>query len=156
MSVNTGNLPRQTTMALTDLILILSQQNDQDALITATNFITALGLVTTASLPIATTSRVNRVVTTNTSLAQATDQIILADVSGGDLTINLPAAADAFAASKGQTFNIKKTDTSSNKVTLSPDGTELIDGNASSDLQGPAQVGANIYSDGSNWHILDG
>lgn len=53
------------------------------------------------------------------------------DCTGGNIVINLPAAANA----KGIPFEIVKVDTSTNKVTITPNGAEQIDGiNASVEL----------------------
>lgn len=144
-----STLPRQATIVPSDLFLVHSNQNADDILITGTNMIASLDIVTNASLSASINSKNNRVVTGNTSLT-TTDEIILGDVSGGDFTINLMAASTVTK----QIFIIKKTDGSSNTITLQPDGTDLIDNGTTASLTGPLRVFFRIYSDGSNWHIV--
>ena len=66
------------------------------------------------------------------------------DASGGAVTINLPIVANV--TSEPKMFGFKKTDSSSNAVTLVPNGSETIDGGASFiiDIQ---NAGAHIIPD---------
>lgn len=144
-----SNLNRQLTISTNDLFLVNSVQNDDNILITGTNMITSLDIVTNAALSAISNSKNNRVVTSNTALLD-TDEIILADVSGGDFTINLLKASLV----PNQIFNFKKTDGSANTITLQPNGSELIDSNATATLVGTNKVFMSIYSDSANWHII--
>ena len=78
-----------------------------------------------------------------------TNHTILVNAAGGVKTVNLPAASGA----TGKIFIIKKTDSSSNNVTIDPNASETIDG--SSTFAFNAQYRAvTIQCDGSNWHII--
>lgn len=57
---------------------------------------------------------------------QATDCEILADASGGNITLTLPAAL-----ATGQIFRVKRVDASGNNVTVVAQSTDLIDGQSS-------------------------
>lgn len=62
------------------------------------------------------------------------DSVILVDASGGAVTITLPAAATGLI---GQTWRVKKTDSSGNAVTIQRNaapGTDTVDGGASTTL----------------------
>ncbi len=75
-----------------------------------------------------------------------TDHTNLCDCTSNAITVNLPAA------SAGQTFVIKKIDSSSNTVTIAANGSETIDGSASITLIAEDEA-VTLVSDGSNWHI---
>ena len=78
-----------------------------------------------------------------------TNHTVLVNAAGGVKTVNLPAASGA----TGKIFIIKKTDSSSNNVTIDPNASETIDG--SSTFAFNAQYRAvTIQCDGSNWHII--
>ena len=78
-----------------------------------------------------------------------TNHTVLVNAAGGVKTVNLPAASGA----TGKTFIIKKTDSSSNNVTIDPNASETIDG--SSTFAFNAQYRAvTIQCDGTNWHII--
>jgi hypothetical protein len=79
----------------------------------------------------------------------ASDYLILADASGGAVTINLPAAA----SNKGRTLFIKKVDSGTNTVTIDPNGAELIDGAATYASAIP-NLTTQIVCDGAGWYIV--
>ena len=70
-------------------------------------------------------------------------QALIVDTAG---TVTLPKAADAQHG-----YFIKNI--SSGTVTVSPNGSETIDGAASYSLDAQYKC-AHVISDGSNWHIL--
>lgn len=70
----------------------------------------------------------NRTITADDILTSL-DYEILVDASAGPVNIALPASA-----ASGQTFHIKKIDDSDNIVTVTADGTDLIDGSVSVNL----------------------
>ncbi len=86
---------------------------------------------------------------TGTYTVQPADYLILANAAGGNVTVNLPAAA----ASKGRTLLIKKTDSSANTVTIDPNGAELIDGSStySTSIQ---NLTIMTVCDGTAWYIV--
>lgn len=74
---------------------------------------------------------------------------IYVDASSGPVTISLPAAA---TAASGFFIRVKKTDSSSNAVTIDPDGSETIDGAATVAL-GLQYDALTITCTGSAWLI---
>lgn len=82
-----------------------------------------------------------------------TDDIVLVDSTGGNVTINLMLASAAWNATdeQGYIFTIKKTDSSTNKVILNTSGGDLIDGEPSIELIGIDRPYVHFVSDGSNW-----
>jgi len=79
----------------------------------------------------------------------ATDAIILADATAGDITVTLPTAVGI----AGRNYIIKKTDTTSNKVTIEGNGTETINLELKQELlfEGDAP---QLASDGANWNFV--
>jgi len=86
---------------------------------------------------------------TTTYVATATDGIILCDASGGAFTVTLPTAVGI----AGKYYLVKKTDTSSNAVTVDGNGTETIDAVLSKYLRTYLDY-VIVYSDGANWNVL--
>ena len=74
------------------------------------------------------------------------DEAILADASGGAITITLPDPA----AYPNYEVMIKKIDSSTNAVTVAPHGTETIDGASSLTLANQNDA-VRLRSDGTNW-----
>lgn len=89
-----------------------------------------------------------KTVTTNYSMIWA-DETILADASGGAITITLPDPTSY----PNYEVMIKKIDSSANAVTVSPHGTETIDGASSMTLANQNDA-VRLRSDGSNWFSL--
>lgn len=89
-----------------------------------------------------------RTVDTDTTLTQA-DDVVLADASGGAVTVTLESAAEYV----GWAFIVKKIDSSGNAVTLTADGAEEIDGSGTLALAAQYDS-ATIISDGANWHVI--
>lgn len=90
------------------------------------------------------------VATKTTSYAlTGTDEVILADATSGSVTMTLPTAA----TKAGQTFTVKKKDSSANTVTIATTGGQTIDGssNAVISVQG---VSITVVSDSVNWYII--
>ncbi|MCP5017147.1 MAG: hypothetical protein GY938_18025, partial [Ketobacter sp.] len=114
------------------------------------------GFLKTGALPAGVEmNHVLAVKTTNYALTED-DDTILANCTSGDLTISLMTATSVYvsATTRGQSFIIKKTDASSNKVIIDASGTETIDGSETIEIVGPGRGIAHIISDGSNWHLI--
>lgn len=79
----------------------------------------------------------------------STDELILADASSNAITVTLPSAG----SNTGREIWIKKTDTSTNTVTVDGSGSETIDGATTYVLSSQHQS-IGIISDGVNWRIL--
>lgn len=76
------------------------------------------------------------------------NDIILVDASSGSITINLPTAV----GNTNLVFTIKRTDNSSNTVTVDANSTEIIEDEETKTLLfGDSMV---IVSDGTQWWIL--
>lgn len=84
-------------------------------------------------------------VSANTTLNDA-HYVVTVDATGGARTITLPTAVGI----RGKVYVIKKTDSSTNAVTVDPNGAQTIDG-ASTISLGARWLSAVIQSDGSNW-----
>lgn len=81
--------------------------------------------------------------------ALPTDNVIQVDAAGGDVTISLPAASD----SPMLQLHIKKADTSANVVTIDPNSTEEIEGEATLVLRSPGDS-VMLQCDGTGWVVL--
>lgn len=94
----------------------------------------------------------NAVVGTKTAnyTATATDYLIPCDASGGAFTIALPAVA----SSSGQTYVIRKIDSSFTAVTIDPNASETIDGATTTTLNTQWEA-VTIVCDGTTWQIAD-
>jgi len=81
----------------------------------------------------------------------ATNKVIRADATSGNLTLNLPTAVGI----GGTTYTIKRIDTiaSTNMVTIDGSGSETIDGPTTWKLLPEEFV--QIQSDGTNWIVLN-
>src|SRR4030067_239249 len=81
--------------------------------------------------------------------ATLNDEVILANATAGAVTVTLPTAV----GNTGKKFVIKKIDSSANTVTVDPNGSETIDGQATAGIL--AQDNAIIcQSDGANWRNI--
>lgn len=89
---------------------------------------------------------------TTTYSVTTSDNVILVDDSGGSWTLTMPTAV----GNTGHTYYIKKTNNSTNTVSLATTSAQTIDGNASSVLKlATQQESYELISDGSNWIIAE-
>lgn len=155
-------LTANTTMSASDFVRVVADSASR--LMTVTNFaavlqspLEALGFLTSSSI---TSGIANKQLITNIATNYAlldTDSVVLGDVTGGDVTINLMQAAAVWDGTKGQVFTAKiKTPSGTNKIVIDPNGSELIDGAATFEVVGPNKVFVTFISDGSNWHVIGG
>lgn len=77
------------------------------------------------------------------------DQLVIADGSGGAITVALPPAADF----ENRSLYVVAKSVSGGNVTINPDGAETIDG-ASTKVLSAAYSSCRIVSDGSEWYSL--
>jgi hypothetical protein len=75
--------------------------------------------------------------------------VLLCDCSGGNITINLPALASNTAQ-----FEIKKTDSSANTVTVDGSGAETIDGGATATILAQNASISLVAATASNWAVI--
>lgn len=93
-------------------------------------------------------SLANRTITATTSAAAA-DYVVLVNATSAAVTYTLPAAS----SSTNRILVIQKIDSSTNTVTVSPNGSDTINGAASQAIS--TQYGAiTVQSNGSTWTIL--
>jgi len=95
------------------------------------------------------TSFTVRAVTATTTLTN-NDYVLLADPSGGAITVNLPAVA---SVQPGRVFVVRTTGTT-NAVTLDGSGSETIDGATTKALASGAIHAVSIVSDGTAWFTI--
>ena len=81
--------------------------------------------------------------------ATSSDDTILCNTASGAITINLPTAVNI----SGKKYNIKKTDSSANDITVNPDGTETIDDALTLTIAGQYDS-YTVQSDNENWRII--
>lgn len=77
------------------------------------------------------------------------DEVVLCDATAQSNVINLPAAATAGA---GRRYIIKKTDSTGHTCTVTPNGSEKIDG-AATQVITSQYTGIPLVTDGSNWFL---
>jgi hypothetical protein len=81
--------------------------------------------------------------------ATSSDDLIPCSASGGAFTVTLPAAA----SNTGMVVTIKKTDSSSNAVTVDANGAETIDGATTVALSSQYEA-ITLACDGTGWHVI--
>ncbi|CAB4199978.1 hypothetical protein UFOVP1351_18 [uncultured Caudovirales phage] len=87
---------------------------------------------------------------TTTYTATTADDVLLCSASGGAWTLTLPASS----GNSGKVLRIKKTDSSTNIVTVDGNASETIDGALTRKLATQYEE-LTLVCDGSNWHVLD-
>jgi len=88
--------------------------------------------------------------TANYTITETESDIqILCDSSGGAFAITLKAASGL----AGYVVKVKKTDSSSNAVTVDGSGSETIDG-ATTKAISARYTSLSLVCDGTNWHIF--
>lgn len=78
----------------------------------------------------------------------STDAVVLADATGGAVTVTLPTAASI----TGKVYTVKRINSGSNNVTLATTGGQTIDG-ATTQVMTIQYTSLDVISDGSNWEI---
>jgi hypothetical protein len=84
------------------------------------------------------------------SVLDAADKFVFCDATSAPMTITLPACSESL---KGQTYFIKKVDGSTNAVTITPVGSDTIDGLATALLTTKNQ-GSIVVCSGSSWFLF--
>lgn len=82
-------------------------------------------------------------------VALLTDDIVLVDASGGDVTITLPLVS----TSNGKKYSFKKIDVSAFNMIIDGDGVETIDGQLTQSIN-TQYDGLTIACDGAAWYII--
>lgn len=157
MANKESNFTKVTTLGNLDLIRVIFE--GMSANITKSNFVKAIeqNLIDLGfSQTTADQSRKVETFAASHSLV-STDNVILMDATAADRVVDLPTAASVYdsATDKSQRFTIKKIDASNTfKVTVTPVGDELIDGEADVELLTDSRPFITIISDGSNWWLI--
>jgi hypothetical protein len=86
---------------------------------------------------------------TSNYTATANDGVLWGDATSGSFTFSLPTATSTI---KGLELTFVKTDSSTNTITIDPDGAQTINDAPTYILYGQYQT-LTIYCDGSNWKI---
>lgn len=81
--------------------------------------------------------------------ATSTSTVILADATGGSLTVTLPTSV----GNTGLTYRIKRLNSGANNVTIATTSSQTIDG-ATTQILNVQYTSVDLVSDGSNWSIL--
>lgn len=89
----------------------------------------------------------NDLTTVTTDYTASAQEVVLADASGGPLTVTLPSPASSASVV------VKKVDSSSNAVTIATPGSETIDGDSERTLAAQ-YVSREITSDASDYYII--
>lgn len=76
-------------------------------------------------------------------------KLSLVNATSAKVTVTLPNVAQAAR----REYHIKKTDSSTNVVSIKPLGSETIDGENCQDI-GRQFTSRRLYSDGKNWHLI--
>lgn len=92
-------------------------------------------------------------ITTDTS-PTLSQRMFLCDATSGVINITLPAASTCIASNESIWYGFSKIDSSSNAITITPDGTDLIFGQSSFDLTRYNDT-IKIITDGTNWYLGD-
>ena len=87
------------------------------------------------------------VVTKTSNYTASNGDCVLADASSGAITVTLPSP------SSNAIVNVKKIDSSTNAVTVEPNGSETIDGSSSKTIDTQYES-YTFISDGTNWYII--
>lgn len=118
--------------------------------ITVANFFTAF-----ASLIASAAKRYKIRTITSNSAATDSDDIVLVNTTGGDVSYTLDTAANMYSSANGDTakITVRQINHNSNSVFVYPSGGNTIDGSASYELTGNSS--ASFISDGANIYTVD-
>lgn len=83
------------------------------------------------------------------NITAGSDQVLLVDATTGAINVTLPAAN----TKTGKTYRIKKTDSTTNLVTIIPNGAETIDGYVNM-IVAYHNSTIDIVSNGNYWYIV--
>jgi len=115
---------------------------------TSGNILTSNGTTWQSTAPASGSSLSVTTITANTTLVN-TDNAIICNAVAGGFTVTLETAV----GNSGVVHHLKKSDTTTNIVTVDANGSQTIDGDLTLDITDPL-VSITIVSDGSNWHVL--
>lgn len=156
---------RLTAAGNTTIDITASQVSDfnsasETAIFTDANFVdsstidftVSAGASVTAAVPDSGITELKRYRTVDSSLVDTntiSKDINLVSAAGGNVLVNLPAPP----ISAGRLLYVKKTDSSTNTVTIDQNGSETIDGGTSYVLYNQFES-VTLICDGTNWHVF--
>lgn len=141
-----GRAPRTQTIKTTDLFRITSTQNQEDNNITYQNLLNSIDSNISGN-------KFRAIQTANSNYVMSGDEdLILADSTSGAFSIFLPSVT---AVDNGYSFTVKKVNGTNNDVTLSPFGSQTIDGGSSAALTGLNLPFITVVNDGTEWWIIN-
>lgn len=79
--------------------------------------------------------------------------IVLCNAASGTITVNLPAVATCSSTTVAKRYRIIKIDSSTNAITITPDGSETIEGNATYTLENQWDGVTLLAKSGAQWYI---
>lgn len=82
------------------------------------------------------------------------DHTILIDATAGAIVVTLPTAASQYDSGYGSIYIFKRVDTGLNTITITPSGSDTIDGAATANLNTAAMQSIVIQSNGSGWFVV--
>lgn len=118
--------------------------------LTVANFFTAFAsLVTTAA------KRYKIRTITSNSAATSSDDIVLVNTNGGDVSYTLDTAANMYSSENSDTgkITVRQINHNSNSAFIYPSGGDTIDGSVSYELTGNSSV--SFISDGTSIYSVD-
>ena len=133
-----------------DLVPVWSQTNSATRKVTWQKVISDLNIATMVDVNPAIVS-VNANTTLSVEDIQSID-IILCDTSGAPFTIQLP---DISLLDSGNSIKFKRIDTTTNQLTVLPNGSNTIEGDPSMTLSGNQRPSAELITDTLDWYIFD-
>lgn len=89
----------------------------------------------------------NTVTPVTSNYTASTNELVLVDASAGAVTVTQPSPEE------GKPVGVEKTDTSSNTVTISPNGNENVNYGSSEDLAAQGES-VDLVSDGTDWYVV--
>ena len=89
------------------------------------------------------------IISITASITLSDEEMAFCDATSGNITVTLPAAA----SNTGRMYRIKKTDSSSNTVTIDGNGSETIDDATTLVITAQYEC-ISIMSDGAEWWII--
>ncbi|MFN8371192.1 MAG: hypothetical protein U0T83_11290 [Bacteriovoracaceae bacterium] len=153
-TTTTSGLTLQTTSGAgtttADMHFLVGNNGGTEAMTILNNGNVGIGIATpNSTLQVAGSVATKLLSKTANYTLTSSDSVILGDASGGTITLTLPTAVGI----EGRQYTLKKTDSSTNAVTVSTTAAQTIDGATSFSLANRYD-NLTIVSDGANWSII--
>lgn len=138
-----------TLVGITGLVKGLQDYTDKSIRKASTNAGTIGSNNSQSNSATTTQAKTTSVVTkTDNYTIATTDDIILADTTGGNLVMTLPSAVNST-----KTYTIKRIGSSNNSVTVNPAPLQTVDDNPTFAIK-ERNFSLTVVSDGKNWKIV--